>query len=316
MIKIFYTPFLIIQICLKQLWLSVSSVKFYQEVCRSYTGYGLKYIFYICFLSSLFLCCVISVYLNILKDSFNNSQNSPKLKLVANFEYILDQMPDVQYNGVSINTGQEDPVYIKDIEGNLVAIIDASDKLSVSEKTKSPIIFTYNSLLMRDKNGLTTNILYSHISKNGLSKEKISKIEKIIHNYPWFVVGFNIMQDLQVATFTKDIIKKELIDFFNMLPRMFLYFGFPLITIMSFVSLIIENLFIIALVYLVAKVIRGMPLNIQGAIRVVMFSSGVQALVHPLALTPFVMLWPQFISFWSIVSLWANILLIYSIIYL
>lgn len=303
------------QTCLKQLWLSVSSVKFYQEVCRSYTGYGLKYIFYICFLSSLLLCCIISLYLNILKDSFNDSQNGPKLKLVANFEYILDQMPDVHYNGVSINTGQEDPVYIKDIEGNLVAIIDASNRLSVSEKSNSSMIFTQNSLLIRQKNGLVSNILYSDISNSKLTKQKIAKIEEIIHNYPWFIVGINIMQDLHNTILNKDTIKKEFTNFFNILPKIFLYLGFPLITIMAFISLIIENLFMIALVYLLSKVMNGTSLNISQSIRGVMFASGMQVIAHPLTLTPFIMIWPKFINLWPIISLWAHILLIYSVMY-
>ena len=95
-----------------QLWLSISSVSFYQRVILSYNGYGVKYILTLSFASSLLCSIYMLHYIDNIRQYFSYGIIS---QAVVNLDHILSQFPELKYDGTKISLEQSEPIYINNI---------------------------------------------------------------------------------------------------------------------------------------------------------------------------------------------------------
>ncbi len=236
-----------------QLWLSISSISFYQDVYKSYKGYGVKYIFAISFISSLVFCLFIFNYLLVLANYFNENRLTKSTTII---ESILKQLPEIYYDGTKISVEQDKPIYLFDKNGNKIAVIDSKNQLPYSKKIKTPIIFSSNNITM-------------------------TTIEITDKKRSTFSIGYAKLFTADSKILTKEVIKKHFSNIFTQAPKIFTYILMPLMIAFRFVTILFEKSFIIILVYLLTNYF-GPKASLQTCIRIVLFSSGGAILLQPI----------------------------------
>ena len=258
-----------------QLRLSISSVEFYEDVYRSYKGYGIKYVFTISFISSIIYCIFIFNYLLTLKDYFVENRSSNSTKTI---EYILKQLPAIYYDGSKILVEQDEPTFLLDENGNKIAVIDAKNQLPYGERIKIPIIFGSNKITVAtievtDKKKNTFDIEYSKL----------------------FMGRINL---------TEEVIKEQSAKILSQALRIFVYLIMPIIVVVRFCTILFEKSFIVLLVYLLTTFF-GPKSTVQACIRMVMFSSGVTILLQPIL----IIFMPGYSGVVFFIQMFANLLL-------
>ncbi|HJD63150.1 MAG TPA: DUF1189 domain-containing protein [Rickettsia endosymbiont of Degeeriella rufa] len=242
---------------LRQLCLSISSIEFYKDVYQKYHGYGIRYLFIVSFISAIIYCIFILNYLITLKDSFNGIKQT---KTTDNIEYIINQLPEMQYATSRILVKDEEPIYLYNKNNDKVAVIDTKNQVSIREKSKIPFV------IEADK--LTINFA----------------IDSTKRSFPR-TINYSSLFDQSQMTLTPEIIKKYFADNLMHLPNLFIYLGMPAIILFWFVAFFLERSIIILLVC-VAFILLFNKVSVQDATRLVMFSSGVPILLQ--TVVPFV----------------------------
>lgn len=272
--------FLWVRTLFSQLWLSISSIRFYQDVYKFYHGYGTKYLFTISFLSSLICCFFILHYLFTLKDYFTDNHLTQN---VTTIDYILKQLPEMYYDGHKIIVDQDEPIYLLDPNGNRIAVIDSRNQLSHHEKLSAPIIFSSHNIT-------------------------IATIEMTDHKKRNFPIEYSKLLNHKAQTLTSEVIKQYCAKIADSAPKIFIYFITPLIIIVRFCFILFEKSFIILLVYILTNFF-GLKSSIQVCSRVVLFSSGVPLLLQPLV----VLFLPALNGIIFYIQMFANLLLFLGI---
>lgn len=242
---------------LRQLRLSISSIEFYKDVYQKYHGYGIRYLFIVSFIPAIIYCIFILNYLITLKDSFNGTKQT---KTTDNIEYIINQLPEMQYANSRISVKDEEPIYLYNKNNDKVAVIDIKKQVSIREKSKIPFV------IEADK--LTINFAIDNTKKS----------------FPR-TINYSSLFDQSQITLTPEIIKKYFADNLMHLPNLFIYLGMPAIILFWFVTFFLERSIIILLVCVAFKLLFN-KVSVQDATRLVMFSSGVPILLQPVV--PFV----------------------------
>jgi hypothetical protein len=264
-----------------QLWLSVSSVNFYQNVYQSYKGYGIKYVFTLSLFSSLIYCVFFLNYIVTFKEYFVHNIIS---KDTETFEYIMQQLPELVYDGASIKTEAETPIYLKDKSNNVLAVLDPNNQLAHVDKEKVPIIFT------------SSNILIFFLEAN--DKKRISIP---IEYFRIFGVDAKILNETTL--------KKHFANIFTNAPTIFIYILTPLVVLKRFIGILLDKSLTIVLVYLVTNLL-GPRTNMKTCARLVLFASGATTLIQPLVW----MILPEFEILVFILQMWTNFLLFFGIV--
>ena len=127
-----------------QLWLSISSINFYQRIISAYDGYGIKYILTISFISSLLCSIVILNYLDNVRQYFSYGTISPT---VVNLDHVLSQFPELKYDGVKISLENPEPIYINNIYNQLIVAIDPENKMPQSDRAKVSIFLASKNIV-------------------------------------------------------------------------------------------------------------------------------------------------------------------------
>ncbi len=267
------------RILLNQLWLSISSVEFYQNVYKTYRGYGIKYVFTLSFISSIIYCIYIFNYLGTLNDYFVENRLSDKTKTI---EYILKQLPPIYYDGSKITVVQEEPIFLLDENESKIAVIDTRNQLPYGERVKIPIIFGSDRITI-------STIEVTDKKKNVFSLE-----------YSKLFVG-------QIDV-TEDVIKKQCAKILSQALRIFIYLVIPAVVMVRFCTILFEKSFIVLLVYLLTSFL-GPKSTIQACTRMVMFSSGVAILLQPF----FIIFIPEYSGMVFFIQMIANLLLFLAI---
>ena len=262
------------------LLLSLYSIKFYQDVYKSYTGFGIKYIFTISFCSSLFLCTLL---LQQIYEVRNYLVNETLSKNVINLDHIISQFPDLNYDGDSILNEEENIIFLTNTNNKAVVAIDPQSKLSANIKAKIPVIFSDKKLLVSliDKNG---KIIYS---KTENYSELFGHSSQVIN---------------------QSIIKKILTEGLAIASTLLIYAGFPVTGLMIFLYSIFEKSFMIVIIYFLANMLSIIT-PLKTCIRMIFFSSGIFFLLQPLI----ILLFPNFSIFTLILQIWCNILMVMGI---
>ncbi len=249
----FTVAFLWARTLFNQLWLSVSSVRFYQDIYKSYQGYGTKYLLTVTFLSSLIYCLFIFNYLIKIKDYFVNNHLTSSITTI---DYILKQLPEIYYDGNKIIVDQEEPIYLFDQNSNKIVAIDSKNQLSYTDRMKTPIIFSSHNITL-------ATMEITDRKKSNFSIE-----------YPTF---FNSKEQ----SLTEEVIKERFSKILRLAPTIFIYLIVPFIVFVRFISILFEKSFVILLVYVLTSFF-GPKSSLQSCSRMVLFASGVPLLLQPI----------------------------------
>jgi len=275
-----YTIIELISSFFRHLRLSVSSVKFYQNIYLSYSGYGFQYLFIICFFSGLIFS---GLFLNnankinsYLKDNIFSSN-------VAIIDHILGQIPDLNYDGEAISFDEEAPLLISTPDNVQILAVDPENKLTPSERSKIPI-------LMNNK-----NILISLFDNDG----EVYKILPIKYNQ---IFG----PDAQIIT--QSAIKTHFSNLLSRIPFIVIYLGFPLFVLVLFFKALMNQLFSVLFLYMISYFF-SLKITFTTCFRMILFANGMVILLEPLI---FITL-PNLVGLVRLFDLWTGLLMCVAI---
>ncbi len=265
---------------MKHLWLSISSVKFYEGVFKNYKGYGIKYALNLALFSSL-MCTILFLFqLDKIRSYLNNDTTSNNLEEI---DHIFRQLPEINYNGVKISTTEEVPFFLRDLRNNKIIALDPDDKLMPADKSRLSMVLTSQNLII--------NILDS----DGILRTNMPiKYEQIFGNNPQIL--------------TQEFIKSKFAEIFDKSPSLFIYLVFPLFAFLLLINLLFDKALLIVIIYFITRILTANA-SIKQSIRMVFFASGITILLQfIIALTI-----PAFSAILWGVQIWANILMILGI---
>lgn len=263
------------------LWLSVSSINFYQQILSSYKGYGVRYILTVSFFSSLFCSAIILSYFSNINQYFTYGAISPD---TTNIDHIISQFPELKYDGSSISLENSDPVYINNTNNQPVVVIDPENKLPSSERAKIPVLLAKRKIIL----------LFTDPQKNNIGS---------------FSLEYPKLFDQDNTVISQETIKSLLERSFNKAPTIIIYIMFPALALLIFFNNFLEKSFIIIAIYLLSNFV-GTKSSMKTCIRVTMFSSGVLVLLQPFLL----LILPSYGSAVWVIQIWANFLMVLGII--
>ncbi|MFK8039941.1 MAG: hypothetical protein AB8B67_01170 [Rickettsiaceae bacterium] len=169
----------VFHILIRQLYLSLTSPNFYWDVLRVYRGRGIKYLATISFIAVLIYSLFIMMDLIMFKKNFDNDKSGTFV------EQIIDQLPEMYYNGKIISAKNlSEPKIILDSNGNKIIAIDLNNKMNYSEKSSIPLTLTSSNLLISlNINDRHRNITIEYPKLLGNQPELLSKdnIHKILN---------------------------------------------------------------------------------------------------------------------------------------
>ncbi len=265
---------------LYHIWLSLSSINFYISVFSTYKGYGYRYISSICVISSfLFIVlCLNQIYT--INNYFTQNIINEKTKPI---DYIINQIPTINYDGHNISIAEKLPIYITSLNNKKVIVLSANNNKSSYEQLGIPIIMLKNKMI---------------ISIYDPFKVKKASIELKYNE----IFGYNKL------LLTTDIIKQQLSAIFSKLPTVVIFLAYPLLIVILFGHFLFEKSLIACCFYLITNLFI-VKTSIQQCIRMVLFANGIFIFLNPV-ITFFL---PQLYIALLILQLWNNLLMMLAI---
>lgn len=280
MTTVLLLPLYFIKTLITHLWLSVSSVKFYENVFKFYTGYGTKYIFTLSFISSFFFCVLFLNQTNEIRLYLNQNIISQS---VQNLDHIINQLPTIDYDGQKISIDEETPLFLNDMNNDKALVIDPTNKLMPNERSK------INVVLGSDK------IIANFIDTKGALVQSFG----LEYN--------NILGDDPQTLSTEDI-KSIFAPIVQNATSKFIYIMLPLLAAFIFTVTLYEKIMTIIIIYIIIYLNLGTT-SVKTCIRMVCFSSGIFALFQPIVILTL----PNLAGPIWIIQIWASFLMILGI---
>jgi hypothetical protein len=262
------------------LWLSLSSIKFYEKVFKKYNGYGMSYILNLSLISSV-ICTAIFLYqLDRIQDYLKNNVMSEKAEHI---DFVLKQIPPIEYDGQKILIDADEPILIKNKNGTNILAIDPNNKINPNDSNKFPIILSQKKIIAKliDSDGEVKNT---------------------------FPIDLDQIFDKESKTLTNEEIKSSFAKLFDQAPRVLIYMIFPLTGFLIALNTILDKAFFIIMIFFVTK-FSGLNLSMKTCIRLTMYASGFYALFQFI----FIFFAREYSSILWVVQTWANILMILGI---
>jgi len=274
------TPLSFMKTLVHHLWLSITSIKFYENVFNSYEGYGTKYILTLSFISSLICCVLFLEHVNQIRNYLTNNVISDR---VVNIDHIIRQFPAINYDGQKISIQEETPLFLYNLNNYKLLAIDPSNKLLPSDRIRIPVILEASKIIINlmDSEGTVKNT---------------------------FPIKYDQIFGNQSQILTEEVIKSSFAAIFDKAPSLFIYLIFPITTIMIFINALLEKSFIIIMVYLVTRLVT-VKTSLKTCIRTVLFASGIFVLFQFIIILTV----PNFSTALWITQTWANLLMILGI---
>ena len=202
---------------------------------------------------------------------------------VENIDFVIKQIPPIEYDGQNITVDSDEPIIIKNKNGNNVLVIDPDNKTKPSDRNKFPLILSQNKMII------------SLIDSEGKVKNTFPiKFDQIFNQIP--------------RVLTNEEIKSSLDKLLDQAPRVLVYMIFPLTGFMIFLNTFLDKAFFIVMIFLVTK-ISGLNLSMKTCIRLTMYTSGFYALFQFI----FLIAANEYSLIVWIVQSWSNILMILGI---
>ena len=274
------SPINFIKTLFTHLWLSVSSVKFYENVFKNYKGYGALYILNLSLISSLICTVIFLNNVNEIRNYFNNDIISAKTE---NIDFVLKQLPAIDFDGQRISIEDNNPIFIKNKNGKNVIAIDPANQIKPSDRDKYPI------LLSKDK------MIIKLINSQGEAQNTFPiKLDQIFNSAPQIL--------------SKEVVKSTFAKLFDHAPRLFIYMIFPLTGFLIFLNTFLDKSFFIVMIFFVSRISK-INIPMKSCIRLSMYASGFYALFQFI----FTLAAPEYSSIIWFIQTWSNILMILGI---
>ena len=226
------------------------SKKFYFDVITKFKGYGIKYVFTLIFLGS-FASIIFFIYnVQPLYQYFDKRSISSKESMVL--DHLFKNWQSFEYDGQKIINPGEEVIYLKYNNKTFIAI-DAENKLTGSEKSSIPIIFSRSRILFN---------FSSYSEKIGSSEYMTSAEYKSVFGREARVITSEYMFDLV----------KNYLKFFD---KAIIYGVFPMVAVINFIVIFVEQSLNIFIVFFALKYFAEKFASFKTAARVVFLSSGI-----------------------------------------
>lgn len=258
------------------LWLSVSSVKFYVYIFNKHRDYGVRYIVNLALISALI--CIIGFFYKIheLERAFKGEIVDNLFKKI---DYILKQIPDLEFDGQNITNNYPEAFIIKNQLDKPVLAIDPQNNMLPREREKLDLTVTKDKLIIKlaDSTNLPIELKQLFGKNNSL-----------------------ITYDL-----TKQLIASMLASSYRVLT----YIVFPLMVILVIINSFLDKALLILALFFVMRVVSKEKISMKSMIRLSMYSSGIYALFQLI----FVFFLPNYRLIIWLVQSWTSILIILAL---
>lgn len=236
---------------------SLTKPDFYKDIIIHFKGYGFRFIFTLTFIGSVISSLVIFNSLIISKKYFETRE--PTNNITKNIDHILNSWEDISYNGYSIKSDSDEPKYILGLNKKILVAVDPKNTLKGDDRKKIPLIF--------GESVLTVNI---PVMKDYSSTQLPYKYDAIFGNAQTLVDSEKLF----------NILKSHV----NYLDKIYIYALLPLNIAINIITIFLEKLLMIAIIYMVVKSYIKSGDSVKIAFRLVSFSCGLTALLLPFAL--------------------------------
>lgn len=254
---------------------SVTSYKFYERLLTRSSGYGIRYLFITMFCTSIIYTIYILGTIQGVIDGLNGAEN-----LVGkNIHYILNQVPIVHFSNdaISIADDSSGPIYITDIYGRKIAVIDIKNKLSGTERMQIPVVFTAKNIM---------------ITTLGNDSFDITK-DNIFFTY-------NMLFGANETEIDASLLKSLLANKLEMAKHVAIFVFFPLMILLRMLLFVPDHWLICLVVYITSLNILGRAKTSAAlATRVVVMASLAPTIIQPLiAIVPFMNIVELILQLW------------------
>jgi len=273
-------PLFFIKTLFTHLWLSISSVKFYEQVFNSYRGYGIKYILILSIISS-FICTILFLnHMDKVREYLHKGTISTNVEII---DHVMQQLPEIDYDGLKVSTQEDTPVFAYNLKNQKILALDPNNKLMPADRTKLPIVLNSQKIIINltDSDGITRNTFPIDYTQ-------------IFGNTPQIL--------------TQTVIKSSLAEIFDRAPSIFIYLIFPVTALLILINALLEKSFIILMIYLITRFIT-ISTSLKTCIRMVLFASGIFVLLQFIIILTV----PALSTILWGIQTWANILMILGI---
>ncbi|KAF8818360.1 hypothetical protein [Rickettsia endosymbiont of Cardiosporidium cionae] len=309
---------LYIQVLLRHLYLSVSSTIFYQKIYTNYHGYGFKYLLNITAISLIILFVpIIQIFHSSGIDEYL-SHNTISNYTTKNIDFILEQIPEMNFNGkiISNSSNNNDEIkYIYDLENKPILVIDTGSKLSQQEKYKIPIIFN------RETIKFNLNLI-------NLENTKYTQINSMLGIDKSYELDYKTIFYINKGIINKKLIKEYLATLLNAVSKSLIYMAMPAMTLITLMHNIYENivtfLFIFVIIFTLSKQRILSDFNTKTnkgkselltiarrLLRLIAFTNAPQQLLTPILFVFFPILLKYYLP---VLKIWCHSLMIFALI--
>lgn len=274
------SPINFIKTLVMHLWLSVSSIRFYEKVFKDYKGYGALYILNLSLISSIICTILFLNHIDKIRDYLNNNIISTK---VENIDFVVKQIPPINFDGQRISIDNPNTIFIKNKNGSSVLAIDPNNQIKPGERNKFPLILSADKMIIKlmDAQGEVKNTFPI-------------KLDQIFDSTPQIL--------------TQEEIKSSFAKLFDLAPRIFIYMIFPLTGFLIFLNTFLDKSFFIIMIFFIARISK-INIPMKSCIRLAMYASGFYALLQFV----FILVANDYSSIIWAIQTWSNILMILGI---
>jgi hypothetical protein len=227
--------------------LSVSSADFYADVHRLYRGYGVRYILNLYLISGVVLC--LWVFNQLLRFEEEMSPSNP------NVEYVLRQIPEINYDGARISTKAQTPFFLYTVGNRKIAAIDPDGELTASETKYIPFLFLANHVKI--------------------------PIESVFSNDGGTKAEYKYLFGTSEVVVTGDTLVRYLPQLWKSLNKIYIYLLVPAAGTFYFGVMLLYNIFYASIILFISYFL-GITTLPQTAYRMTMFASGPALFLQPL----------------------------------
>lgn len=228
---------------------SLKSSKFYYDVLKNYTGFGIKYLSFFVYWSSFIIVLSSYIWTYNLKEFLESPGSAPYNNASRMINKILDDWYPVEFDGYEIRSKMDDPKMIKSSTGEKLILIDTESKLPASKYLDYFIVLTKKSIIFN----------FEIANENHNFSQEYKNIYKIDSN----------------ITIDKERLRKIIIDFIDNFKSIIIFAFLPILFIINLVNIIISNLLSLIIFYLISRFLLNINLPFKNLFRGIIFSVSV-----------------------------------------
>lgn len=237
---------------------SLTKIEFYKKVYSNFTGFGVRYIFVLIFVSTTISSIVIMQKIEPVKAYLSNRLALNNVTLTL--DNILKNWEVFSFSSGTIHTDTNETIMINGENGKAIVAVDPEDKIIGTQKKDIPIVFGKSKLIIS-------------------LGEAVNRGAPISFDYT-NIFGADSGNIIIDSEYVLELLKKY-VSYYN---TALIYLLTPFMVLFNFFTLLAEKIMMIIIVYFALRMFAGEKPSFKSAFRVVMFSSGLSAMLLPLAI--------------------------------